>query len=100
MLLRPLRLEQMRYAVPSSSLNIDWSPQLPLVTFVMVVCVPAQAKAPLGVSLVAKNCSVSGDPRYCPLSTYFFVVGLYAAPTRPIHVPESKATAAPTLAAV
>ena len=33
-------------------------------------------KAPLGVSLVAKNCVVSGVPRYWPMSTYFLLFAL------------------------
>src|SRR5512142_1040821 len=86
MLLRPSRLEHTMYDLPSSSLKMAWSPQLPLLTLVMVAWVWSQVKAPLGVSLVAKNWVVSGVPRYCPMSTYFLVVALYATPTRPIQV--------------
>ena len=64
------------YDLPSSSLKIAWSPQLLLLTLAMVAWVWSQVKAPLGVSLVAKNCVVSGVPRYWPMSTYFLLFAL------------------------
>ena len=62
-------LELIRYALPSSSWNVVWSPVLPLTMPGKLVCTLLNVKVPLGVSLVAKY----RPPPPCATSTYFRV---------------------------
>src|SRR5690349_22629079 len=76
---RPLLLLKITYARPSSSVKIDWSPDMPVETFAMLDCVPARVKWPFGVLLVANTSPASS----WETSTNLPVLELRATPTRP-----------------